>query len=54
MVAVTGKQTPVPEALDVLMDNLQVPIHQLLHHTVIKRVCKEWDMANLSHGVLRH
>jgi hypothetical protein len=55
LVAVTGKQTPVPEALDVLVDNLQVPIHQPLHHTVIKRVCMEVEfMANLLHGVLRH
>jgi hypothetical protein len=53
--AVTGMQTPVPEALDVLVDNLQVPTHQSLHHTVINRVCMEWDLwQTFSDGVLRY
>lgn len=45
----------MPDAFEVLMDNLQVSIHETLHHTVIQRfLCGERGMTNLSHGVLSH
>ena len=38
---------PVPDALDVLKDNLQVPIHQALQHTII---CTTFPVQGLGYG----
>jgi hypothetical protein len=55
MVPAAGTYTPVPDAFDVLVDNLQVSIHVSLHHTAIQRfLLGQRGTTNLSHGVLSH
>lgn len=43
----TVAYTPMPDALDVLKDNLQVPIHQELQHTII---CTTFPVQGLGYG----